>query len=243
MAKKKRPKGVSPTLTLHITDENYAAAVRSSSGGCLIADAIKREYPHLSAVTVDMATIRATDRAKGERYTYLTPPAAQQLLLGYDQGWSKLVDEVSVRAAVKVTPVRAGSSTAVKRRAERKTTLEAAEQQGLPLSRAEKSALTHMRKADEIHEPREAGSLPTEVVFPRGPTASPVVVGGKDLPQGEPHPNLLRGRSRHFGAKIADPGIAWTEALEQAVAERLAEMGATAPVQQGSKTDAAAGGA
>ena len=39
--------------------------------------------------------------------------------------------------------------------------------------------------------------------------------------QGKPHPNLLRGRNRHFGAKLADPGQAFHDAVEAAVAERM----------------------
>ena len=51
-----------------------------------------------------------------------------------------------------------------------------------------------------------------------------VVYGGRPLPQGEAHPNLLRGRDRHFGAKLADPGEAFREAVEAAVADRLAKQ-------------------
>jgi len=41
--------------------------------------------------------------------------------------------------------------------------------------------------------------------------------------QGEPHPNLLRGRDRHYGAKLADPGQVFRDAVEEAVAQHLAE--------------------
>ena len=49
-----------------------------------------------------------------------------------------------------------------------------------------------------------------------------VVLGGDPLVQGPPHPNLLRGRDRHFGAKVARPGLAFEEAVEAAVSQRLA---------------------
>ena len=35
---------------------------------------------------MDLQTIRWSDKAKGFRYTYLTPPVAQQYLLHFDQG-------------------------------------------------------------------------------------------------------------------------------------------------------------
>jgi hypothetical protein len=52
------------------------------------------------------------------------------------------------------------------------------------------------------------------------------VVGGappKKLPS---NPNLLTGRNRHFGARLADPGMAFREAVAQRVAE---EMGRQEP--------------
>ena len=58
-------------------------------------------------VSVDMATIRASDRKAGVRYVYLTPPAAQHLLLSFDQGWRQPTEEVIVKRAVKVYRSRA----------------------------------------------------------------------------------------------------------------------------------------
>ena len=67
-----RKRKTSPTLQLAIGQEQIDRAVQSNSGGCLIADAIKAQYPELTHVTVDMATVRVTDKQRGERYTYLT---------------------------------------------------------------------------------------------------------------------------------------------------------------------------
>ena len=57
------------------------------------------------------------------------------------------------------------------------------------------------------------------------------------FPQGEAHPNLLRGRDRHFGAKLADPGEAFREAVEAAVADRLAKQ---SDQEQGKEPESAA---
>ena len=55
-----------------------------------------------------------------------------------------------------------------------------------------------------------------------GGAAVPTIVGGQPMVQGPSHPNLLRSRKRHFGAKTAAPGVQWEQAIEEAVAARLA---------------------
>jgi hypothetical protein len=222
-----RTKFTSPTLELRITAEQHERAVQSASGGCLIADAIREQYPHLTKVTVDMATIRASDRKTGKRYTYLTPPIAQHLLLAFDQGWPQPTEQLVVKRAVKITPItrnrtgRASSAGAAARREARIAELEAKVAAGEELTVVEKKALTRMRNAKPAPE-RPASRGPTEVHVTSNRGA--VVHGGKAIPQGEAHPNLLRGRDRHFGAKLADPGIAFREAVEAAVADRLAKV-------------------
>jgi hypothetical protein len=61
-------------------------SMRADSGHCMIADAIRAQYPAWTHVSVDLQTIRVTNRSKGERLIYLTPPDAQAQLLRFDQG-------------------------------------------------------------------------------------------------------------------------------------------------------------
>lgn len=217
MARRKR--GASPTLKLAITEEQRQSAVESNSGGCLIADAIKHQYPHLSSVMVDMATIRVTDKQAGERYTYLTPPEAQHVLLAFDQGWPNPTTDLTIRAAVHVRPI----STSLKRNADRQAQREAriaeleAKQERGELTKSEKAALT--RRKNHKTAPERPTSKGEPEVIDR-PGKFPVVVGGPSPVLGEAHPNLLRGRNRHFGAKMADPGKAFKDAVEAAIAER-----------------------
>jgi hypothetical protein len=213
-----RSKSGSPTLELHIDAEQRQKAIESSSGGCLIADGIKDQYPQYSGVTVDMATIRVTDREAGFRYTYLTPPAAQHLLLSFDQGWPQPVQDIVLRRAVKITPIHTAKSAQVTRQM-RLQELEEKIAAGEELSPYERRSLGQLRRP-----PRPTGPGKTEIKSHGGYT---VVKGGKPLPQGKDHPNLLRGRNRHFGAKLADPGVAFNEAVEAAVAERLAQEAQT----------------
>lgn len=218
-----RTKHGSPTLVVKISEENYERAQQSKSGACLIADAIKAQYPHLSRVTVDMATIRATDRKAGVRYTWLSPSSAQHLLLSFDQGWPKPIDEVVVRKAVVISPIRRSPSVDAKRaeaRAHRLTELEAKEAKG-KLTNGEKRALGKLRN------PKPAPARPTTTgkADVKVATDGDVTVYGRAPIVGDAHPNLLRGADRHFGAKLADPGAVFDQAVEAAVAQRLAEEG------------------
>lgn len=215
-----------PVLDIVIPDKVWETAKQASSGGCLIADSLKLQYPHLSGVRVDMATIRASDKAKGLRYTWLTPSAGQHLLLSYDQGWSQPTDHVKTGRPVKVTPITRQQSgpkstaTISERREQRRVDLESKLAAGETLTKSEKAALTRISKP--YTPPLRPGTEgPPETVEVGHET---VVVGGKPIKQGPAHPNLLRGRDRLFGAKSAKPAQAFEEAVDAAVEQRLAEI-------------------
>lgn len=52
----------------------------------MIAEAVKNCVPRAKNVSVDLATIRFTDKDTGERYVYQTPAGAQAALVNFDQG-------------------------------------------------------------------------------------------------------------------------------------------------------------
>jgi len=207
-----RNKFKSPTLDVQITPAAHDRAVQGASGGCLIADSIKEQYPHLSSVTVDMATIRVSDRAAGQRYTYLTPGPAQHLLLSFDQGWPQATDRIVLKRAVHVGQIRASSAQAKQSMTERLATFEARVAAGEDLSAAERRSMVRLQHVKD------------RPVTDRPATANRegVVNGGRTPKQGKTHPNLLRGRDRHFGAKLSDPGQAFKDAVDAAVAARMA---------------------
>lgn len=75
-----------PQVTVVVTPEIIQEAVERHSGHCVIADAVRRTVPEASHVSVDLQTVRFTDKSKGLRYTYLTPRRAQVCLVKFDQG-------------------------------------------------------------------------------------------------------------------------------------------------------------
>ena len=224
-----KAKHTSPTLKLAITDEQWERAKRASSGGCLIADAIKTQYPEYSSVSVDMATVRFSDRKRGVRYTYLTPEAARLSLLYFDQGWPNYTDQVTIKGAVQIVPITV-SRQALAKQAERREERRAFYED--KLANGEELTAPERRGYEQITNPKPSVERPIS----RGPAEvtstrnGPVITGGDPIPQPDEkkhgkHPNLLTGRNRHYGAKVSKPGIVFEDAVESAVAQRLAELG------------------
>jgi hypothetical protein len=216
-----KPKLSSPRLVVRITQKRWEKAQAAKSAACLISDAIRTDYPNLTAVSTDMATIRASDRAAGLRYTWLTPQSAQTLLLSFDQGWTQPRDQVFVlNGAVRVTRIKAGSKQAKADRQRRLADLDAREAAGEELSAADQRAQTKLRQV--VNRPTAPG--PVEDVVPDGDGVA--VIGGTP-PKVNPtkNPNLLAGRDRVYGARRAQPAKAFADAVEAEVERRLAAAG------------------
>lgn len=216
-------------LRFEITQENYERAITANSGGCLVADAIKEQYPQFSNVKVDVATVRFTDKGRGMRYVYLTTPSVRDALLYFDQGWKEeeLPKMLRLRTMLKIIPITRSASmvkTTAERRAARLAELETKEQGGEQLTSHEKSVLTRLQN------PKETPVRPTTY----GPMETEVVKGDEVIVRGRPEKktayrlhqaNMLAGRDRHFGAKTAKPSAVFQEAVKAAVQADRAERG------------------
>lgn len=82
----KLPRG--PQFFAQVTKDLIDSAVRGDSGHCMIAEAVKAARPEAEYVSVDIQTIRFSDRGKRLRYIYLTPRVAADAILDFDQGVS-----------------------------------------------------------------------------------------------------------------------------------------------------------
>jgi hypothetical protein len=103
-----------------VEEGTIATASCKDSAHCMIADAIKKAMPHVSGVSVDLQTIRLSDRKAGKRYVYLTPSLCQVQLLRFDQG--EVVEPWSFRLPCQpsqVIPIK--SQTAARNTAGRPT--------------------------------------------------------------------------------------------------------------------------
>lgn len=69
-----------------VTEEVIAKSVQRDSSHCMIADAVRESIPDVIRVSVDLQTIRFTNRKTHKRYVYLTPRRAQVELIRFDQG-------------------------------------------------------------------------------------------------------------------------------------------------------------
>lgn len=106
--------GRAPQLNFPVTAEIIETAVPKDSAHCMIADGLKAAMPKATDVSVDLATIRFSDRESGRRYIYLTPPVAQVSLLKFDHGEKPEPFVVKAHAAQII-------KTAAKRASDRKT--------------------------------------------------------------------------------------------------------------------------
>ena len=206
-------------LRIEITPENYERAITANSGSCLVADAIKEQYPQFSTVKVDVATVRVTNRKTGEKYTYLTPPSVAESLVFFDQGWREesLPKKLRIRTLLRVTPItRSASDVRLKgeKMAQRLAQLEAKERNQEPLTSDERRSLGRLRK------PKTIVTRPTSEGFAKveGDEEAPVIRGGKEpVANRVRNPNLLSGRDRHFAGKRLQPSQVFTQAVKEAV--------------------------
>jgi hypothetical protein len=78
-----------------VTDTHIADSLQRSSSACAIAEALKQQIPNAIFVSVDLASIRWTDRVKQIRYVCLTPICAQELIVNFDQGLREKLHPIS----------------------------------------------------------------------------------------------------------------------------------------------------
>jgi hypothetical protein len=78
-------KFTSPRPTINVTQSDIDMAMPKESRHCMVALAIHRDVPSATHVLVDIQTIRWTDKAKGLRYTYMTPAKVIATMLAWDE--------------------------------------------------------------------------------------------------------------------------------------------------------------
>src|SRR5262245_58506770 len=148
------PRG--PVVKIVVTPQQVKDAMRANSGHCMIAEAIIATVPNVDehTVSVDLQTIRFTDKKKGLRYIYLTPRNAQATLVEFDQGIDPEPPKFTLRNA---HVLRAGRSAKQK-----------------AYYKAQKKAGTLPKRAT-LHKQSTTGS--------GGGQSVPRVIGGKEPPR------------------------------------------------------------
>jgi len=84
-----------PRHKIIVTEDIIKRACRRNSRHCMIAEAVKEQIPEATTVSVDLMTIRFSIPKKGLRYTYHTPPVAQDALARFDRGI--VVEPITIR--------------------------------------------------------------------------------------------------------------------------------------------------
>jgi hypothetical protein len=75
-----------PSLDFMVLDRHMDDAMKNHSGRCMVAEALKENYPHLKNVKVDIHFIRFADAKKEERYLIPTPQTIGAYLYLWDDG-------------------------------------------------------------------------------------------------------------------------------------------------------------
>jgi hypothetical protein len=75
-----------PAPKIEVTNEVIHSSCQRNARHCMIAQAIRQRFPKAVNISVDLQTIRWSDPEKRLRYTYLTPPRAQNELVRFDMG-------------------------------------------------------------------------------------------------------------------------------------------------------------
>jgi hypothetical protein len=135
---RRRPSGRECPPRVHITQEIIDQAVPKDSGHCVIADAISAQVAQASNVSVDLQSVRWTDREKGVRYIYLTPASAQQLLLAFDYGAPIEPQTIRFGGAAQITEIKASSRATAARSKANRQQLEAKEAPGEEMTATER---------------------------------------------------------------------------------------------------------
>jgi hypothetical protein len=194
-----------PRPRLAITHEIIDRAARKDSGHCVIADAIKTQIPNATAISVDLATVRWSDRTKGERYVFLTPEAAQRILLAFDQGWPIAPQRLRFRPPTQILIItnRGNRATAS---APKREMLRAKEAAGQRLSASERRSLALYRQ----HEARMGGNHIEDRPTAAGSVTTKLISDDDHCTQlrgGEAPPRAVlahgRGQRRQWGVRVA----------------------------------------
>lgn len=107
------PRGRRPVI--QVTDMDIEAAIPKTSSHCMIADAIKRAFPEVTGIRVDVQTIRWSDKRKGLRYIYYTPALVIAILIAWDQGIRPKPFSFKLRGP-QITSMRVQEAPGVKKR-------------------------------------------------------------------------------------------------------------------------------
>lgn len=110
-----------PRVRIHVSTQTIKRATTCNTNYCMIAEAIKECVPGASAVSVDLQTIRWTDRKARVRYVFLTPPPAQAALLQFDNGVRPRAFNINLRSG-QIIPTRRRRITEAKQAASKTKT-------------------------------------------------------------------------------------------------------------------------
>lgn len=74
-----------------VDQQTIDEGIERNSHACVVAESIYKSIPNAARVSVDISTIRWTDKESGKRYIFLTPRKAQAVIFATDEGMKDLI--------------------------------------------------------------------------------------------------------------------------------------------------------
>jgi hypothetical protein len=188
-----------PVRCFRVTPEHFKIGVSQKSDACPVAEAFKDAFPQYRSVSVDLATIRATDPEKNLRYIWLTPPAGQAIITLADPDLAAASGHIGVK---EIRPIW--------------VTLKPAGSQVIPilrrkLSKAKLASAKAKEKATKLANAVKAAKAARKnprVIIERGGENAPRVIGGKEPPMHTQHSITRRSGARRLASFDFDRLIA-----------------------------------
>jgi len=186
-----------PKKLIQVTQDLIDGAKREDSSHCMIAEALKIALPQATHISVDLATIRYTDRRRRERVMILTPPPAQVGLLMFDQADSDLGPfEFNLPAPAQIVKMRSHPKAVTSTPPGKRTTPSKAVTSTPPKKR--QKAILGPTNGKKI-PPKLGGSLPPLGSLRGGQAAADRSAKNKT---GAAAANYPAGRQRQYGLRM-----------------------------------------
>jgi hypothetical protein len=166
----------------------------------MIADALKIALPDATDISVDLATIRYTNRKRRQRRMILTPPPAQRALLMFDNSDPDLRPfEFRLPSPAQIVPMRnrprqpkKENEPPSKRSAKSKSKVDQKSAKG-------KSKVDQKRPGPRLGRPEGGGKVPPKLGGTLPPLGS--LKGGSAAKTGAAAANYTTGRIRRYGLR------------------------------------------
>src|SRR5580765_4816226 len=93
---------------VEITQEDIDSARKNTSHACMIAEAVKRAFPELKNISVDVQSIRGTLKEENKRYVWFQPKIGQINIDNWERGIEVVPFSFMLNDPAQIYPAKVG---------------------------------------------------------------------------------------------------------------------------------------